>query len=305
MKNRFEEVQSLYDLAKQQINQLEIMGEGLSIPAINELRYAGEHILKASTADTDEIKKDQLLRAEKHCWRAIHDGVELGSIIALKKLKEFQEDYKGLPVTEYIPEYQEILGLASRLQNLLAHGEKIEPQEYYHQVNQYLPELMDKLSVVERTRDILHKELKSKQQATKSWLFVVFLSIAVSVFSAFIYEFEFFQQEKEPTIQSEIDNLAEVQKSLSNLQSYVSSQQSRLNNINADISNLTHKREELEKAVNVSEEALHRVLQTYESNQSVFSVIEIGVTFLVGSLSSFFVVLFVSFLKRRRLIENT
>lgn len=305
MKNRFEEVQSLYALAKEQISQIEAMGDGLSVPAMNELRYVGEHILRASTAENDEEKEEELRKAEVHCWRAISDGAELGSIIALEKLNEFQNEYKGLLVTEYIPEYQEIIRLASSLQSLLAKSENIDPREYYLQINKYLPELMEKLSVVEHTRDILHRKLKSKQRATKSWLLGVFLSIAASILPVFLYQELFQEKEKEASIQSEINNLVEVQKSLSNLQAYVSNQQTRLENLNNDISDLTHKRKELEKAVNVSEDTLHRLLQTYESKQSVFSALEIGISFVVGSLSSFFVVLLVGFLKRRKLLENT
>lgn len=306
MKNRFEEIQSLYVLAKEQIHQLEAMGDdGLSVIAINQLRYVGEHILRASTAESDEAKEVELNKAEGHCWRAISDGVELGSIITLEKLKEFQKEYKGLPITEYIPEYKDIIELASNLQSLLVKSKKIDSREYYLQVNKYLPELIEKLSVIERTRDILHQELKSKQYATRSWLLGLILSIAISLLSGYLYEGLFVEKKKEALMQTEINNLAEIQKSLSSLQTYVSSQQNRLENLNNDISNLTQKREELENAVNVSEDTLQRLLQTYESKQSAFSALGIGISFVVGSLSSFFVVLLVSFLKRRKLIENT
>lgn len=305
MESRFEEVQNLYNLAKSQIHQVEVMGEGASIPAINELRYVGEHILRASTAESEDVREAELKKAEAHCWRAISDGAELGSIFALEKLKGFQEEYKGLPVTEYIPEYKEIIDLAVKLQSLLAKSENIDPSDYYHQVNKFLPALMEKLTVVERTRDILHKELKSKQRATKNWLFGLFLSIAASLLSGLIYQGVFTEEKKEQSIQSEINNLAEVQGSLSNLQSYVSTQQGRLENLNNDISNLTHKREELEKVVNLSEDAVNSLLQTYESQQSPFSALEIVISFFVGSLSSLFVVVLVGFLKRRKLIENT
>lgn len=305
MDSRLDKVQELYALAKSQIHQIEMMGEGLSAPAINELRYAGEHILRASTAENEEVRERELKNAEGHCWRAISDGAELGSMIALEKLREFQDEYKGLPITEYIPEYKDIIDLAVKLQSLLAKSDDINPRDYYRQVNEHLPILMEKLTVVEKTRDILHKELRSKQRATKSWLLGLFLSIAASLLSAFLYQGFFVETQKEQSIQLEINNLAEVQKSLSNLQSYVSSQQGRLENLNKDINNLTHKREELEKVVNLSEDAVNSLLQSYESQQSPFSVIEIAISFFIGSLSSLFVVVLVGFLKRKKLIENT
>jgi len=305
LEERLEEVKELYALAKNQIKQLEAMGEGISIPAINELRYVGEHILHASTADNENEKSLQLDKAEARCWRAISDGAELGSIFALEKLKGYQEEYKGLSVTEYIPEYTEILDLAVRLQSLLVKSDAIDPQKYYIEVNKYLPLLMEKLSIVEKTREILHKELKSKQQTTKGWLLGIFFSIGLSMGSGFLYQSLLSEKPTEKTIQSEIENLAKVQESLVNLQGYVSTQQGKLENLNNDISSLTNKREELQKVVNLNQDAVHSLLQSYESKQSVFSMLEVGISFLIGILSSFFVVVLVGFLKRKKLIENT
>ncbi len=164
---------------------------------------------------------------------------------------------------------------------------------------------MEKLSIVEKTRDILHKELKSKQNAAKSWLLGVFASIIVSLLSGLAFQAIFPSKPADMTIQSEIENLDNIQKSLVNLQGYISDQKGRLEGINKDISSLTTKREALEKVVSLNEDAVKALLTTYESSQPSFSIMQIGISFVVGSLSSFFVVLLVGFLKRRKLLENT
>lgn len=305
IEKRLEEVKRLFGLAQYESKKLEQMGEGLVFPAINQLRYVGEHILRASTAKNVEEAQTELDKAEAHCWRAITDCAESSSVWALEKLMNFQEEYKGLAVTNYIPEYTEILELSKKIKALLTQSEKLSPEEYYSKINEHLPLLVEKLSVVERTRDILHKELESKQNATKKWLFGIVISIVASLFSAGIYQGLFFKETKEKNIQSEIDKLEEVQKSLYSLQSYVASQQGRLEGLNKDINTLTNKRESLEKAVDINEKAVHELLRNYESLKTGISWVEVGISFIVGSLSSLFVVFFVNFFKRKRLIENT
>ena len=305
IEKRLEEVKHLFGMAEYEIKKLEQMGDGLFFPAINQLRYVGPHILKSSTAKNEEDALTELDKAEAHCWRAITDCAETGSVWALEKLKEFQEEYTGLPVTNYIPEYKEILELSKNIKLLLNQKEKRSPEEYYSKINEHLPLLVEKLSVVEKTRDILHKELKSKQNASKRWLFGLVISIVASLFSAGIYQGFFFKEPKKENIQSEIDKLEAVQRSLSSLQSYVASQQSRLEILNKDINALNNKRESLEQVVDINEKAVHELLRNYESLNTDISWVGVGISFVVGSLSSLFVVFFVNFLKRKRLIENT
>jgi len=54
-----------------------VLGNILSAPmnqAINQLRYAGHHVLKAQT--DEEIAKSNLIEAFKHCKRAVYDALD-------------------------------------------------------------------------------------------------------------------------------------------------------------------------------------------------------------------------------------
>lgn len=305
LKKRLIEVKQLFDLAQTEIKRLEALDGSVFVTTYNELQYVGQHILNATTSEDEDYAHLELDKALSHCWRAISDATELSAIWALEKLNSFQNEYKELSVTEFIPEYTEIHELAIKLRLLLSEPHSLSPEDYYLEINKTLPHLVEKLLVVDQTREILHKELKSKQKNVKHWLLSIVISIVASIFSAGIYQGLFFEEEKEITIQTEINKLEEVQKSLSNLQNYVTTQQGRLENISIDIKTLTNKKDNLEIAVEVNEKALHELLDNYESTKSDVSWVEMGVSFLVGILSSLFVVFLVTFLKRKKLIENT
>jgi len=54
----------------------------------------------------------------------------------------------------------------------------------------------------------------------------------------------------------------------------------------------------------VSEQAVQELLRRYESQPKGISWFDQGLSFVVGFLSSLFVVFFVEFLKRRKLIDR-
>jgi len=80
------EVQGLYDLAEKRIKQVEVIGQGLILPAVNALRYAGRHLVDAVNFDTDCDPEDELNKAKKHCRRSIYDASEAGVIFLRKKI---------------------------------------------------------------------------------------------------------------------------------------------------------------------------------------------------------------------------
>ena len=94
-----------------------ITGE-VSLPAINELRYAGYHIARSMSDESDEHrKKDELKRARSHCMRAWKDAYELGALYLLEQIDAIVQGYRGnwnqasqsLPeVVKYLEKVQEI-----------------------------------------------------------------------------------------------------------------------------------------------------------------------------------------------------
>ena len=70
-----EEIQTLYLSAENKIKHLEVVSREMCVPSINELRYAGNHLLKALTSYSNDAKNEHLSKAKSHCKRAIYDAV--------------------------------------------------------------------------------------------------------------------------------------------------------------------------------------------------------------------------------------
>jgi len=71
----------VWDTAERRIKRTERIKSTLTIPAINELRYAGYHFIRAGSANNDETRAENVSKAVKYCKRVMYDAVEAKSCI--------------------------------------------------------------------------------------------------------------------------------------------------------------------------------------------------------------------------------
>ena len=90
------------------------------IPAHNQLRYAGHHLLNALSDDGVAVTEEELREAISHCERAVCDAGAAGIISALDLLDKFFHDYRDIPIREIVPESAEFRKLASGAQDFLS-----------------------------------------------------------------------------------------------------------------------------------------------------------------------------------------
>ena len=79
------------------------------IPAMNELRYAGYHLLHAIDDAGAVVKPEELVRATNHALRAGYEAGEAGILTALDQIAQFQHQYAAVPITGVVPNYVDIL----------------------------------------------------------------------------------------------------------------------------------------------------------------------------------------------------
>ena len=115
-------IQDLYNKAECFIKHVETHQTEISIPAINELRYAGHHLLKALTADDRDALQKELRKAESHCQRSMYEASESGILYFLGLVNEFAGDFKDVPITQVVPDYLNILTLADQARRQLGAG---------------------------------------------------------------------------------------------------------------------------------------------------------------------------------------
>lgn len=97
-----QEIKRLYGVAEQRIKILEGRPKsGLGIPAVNQLRYAGYHLVKYVV---DRGRAD-LGKAKGHCERAIYDSYELELGFYIDDFKEFCDSFDDLTIADTVPDF--------------------------------------------------------------------------------------------------------------------------------------------------------------------------------------------------------
>ncbi len=100
------------------LKEVERLTGEVTIPSINELRYAGFHILQAIDETGTVSNKHHVFRAKDHCERAIYDVAEAGLIFVIDTINRFQWEYRGIAIIDVvrnIPQIRERVEEASAL----------------------------------------------------------------------------------------------------------------------------------------------------------------------------------------------
>lgn len=81
--------------------------EGLIFPAVNELRYAGNHLIQALNESEFSSQMANYEKALRHCERSVYDIFDAEILFCIRKLDTFIDDYRMILIGEVIPDYQE------------------------------------------------------------------------------------------------------------------------------------------------------------------------------------------------------
>ncbi len=117
---RIADICSLYADAEASIKRYERIGLDNLMPAVNELRYAGQHLLMAETSENEDEREKHLSRAERHCERARYDAKESTIVALLEGIATIRS--LGLTDSELAavaPDWPEWLKTASQAQSFI------------------------------------------------------------------------------------------------------------------------------------------------------------------------------------------
>ena len=189
LRTQANELVSLFRLAEEKIKLVENINQELSIPAINELRYAGFHMTQYLAGG--EGAAEQLAKAENHCKRAIFDAVEAGVTHQLEVIKQFQFDFRLLIISEVVPGYSEIQEQANEARNLILEPRKPEERAaYYEKCSEHLENLRKAQKKLDLHREDLLKALQRvNNQSFNKWIGVgsFIACVIAAVFAVMAY----------------------------------------------------------------------------------------------------------------------
>ena len=116
------ELTESYETADQFTREVAQFRSAVAVPANNELRYAGHHLLQALDGQEQISKSDEVRKAKNHCERAMYDAAEAGILYAIDEIGRFQDDYKCVVVSRVVKGYPNVRPLAIGAQATLAQG---------------------------------------------------------------------------------------------------------------------------------------------------------------------------------------
>lgn len=147
--------------AEKAVKEVEYIHAELTIPAVNELRYAGYHISNflENTGLTDELK-----RAVGHCKRAIYDAYEASILFHIKEFRAFREDYRSVVISDVLADYSELHYRVSGILEFFQSIDKETKDEHYAACREHHLELKEIMKKLDSAREELNKKILNERK---------------------------------------------------------------------------------------------------------------------------------------------
>ena len=138
LKTELAELQALFAKAEARCKKVEVemqFGGAPVIPAINELRYAGQHIIEACNSEDPTFQAMQINKAKNHCARAIYDATEAAILLSKAQFEEFKIKYSEIIIGSIVTNYSSYLQTYGELKQLIGSRRSDESKvEHYEQL---------------------------------------------------------------------------------------------------------------------------------------------------------------------------
>ena len=191
----YEDFCALYGLAERYIKRLERQNpeDGLLIPAVNELRYAGCHIKRSIQAESEADYRLHITSAERHCKRSICDSIStlIGHINA--SLYDIKTAYFFVPISSYVKNHAVMMaeiGTAIQFVDEHTHDEDreaIERQESHEHNDEWpyehLTQKLDRLQNIKAIYDAARPDLI---RAARKFALTIAVTIAMGLLAGAI-----------------------------------------------------------------------------------------------------------------------
>lgn len=180
---RLREIHDLYDEADRSVREVTEFADEVMIPPVNELRYAGHHVLQAVAAKTDDRRTEHVQKAHRHCERALYDAAEIGIMEAVEIISEFRMAYPTLQISAVIRDYPDILAAARAAQQKVIAG-RSKRESARAQATEYMDafrKLRDGAARLEMGRDDLNAMQLAQQKDHRRFLIRIALAFTAIV----------------------------------------------------------------------------------------------------------------------------
>lgn len=109
------ELRAQYKEAEDAIKLYERVSLDNLVAAVNELRYAGHHLLAYETEKDPVIKSDLMSRVAHHCERAKYDAKEATIIALLEEMADFRDQrFSSTEMDLVLPGWRDVFAASAR-----------------------------------------------------------------------------------------------------------------------------------------------------------------------------------------------
>ena len=178
-----------YERADKFCKEVQNYIEEAGIPAMNEMRYAGHHLLQ-SLNDNGGIADDaQLAKAYNHALRAAYEASEAGILAALDEIAYFKTTYKNVVFSEVVANYTEILNDAEDAKDRIeirknTGGQMVAELEEYMSL---FSKLKKHTKILNIHRDELNKKRRSANWGMRQFAILAALACGTLIIAAFAW----------------------------------------------------------------------------------------------------------------------
>lgn len=107
-KPAIQRIRDLYNEAEVDLKSYGRVNNRLFVPGVNQLRYAGQHLVRALGATDEEAAKSNLDAAERHAQRALYDINDAAIQYHLAGISRIRTKY-FVNLNAIVPKYQEVV----------------------------------------------------------------------------------------------------------------------------------------------------------------------------------------------------
>jgi len=176
-RDEIEEIERLFVKAEQKIKSIEHDGDGLDIPSINELRYAGRHLLTALKNNN----LDELAKAKNHVKRALYDACEVLIISNLEEIKQFQNDYRLVTITDVVKDFTSLMIKAEAARQFIQNKDAESREDYYDECSAQVDILREVNITLKTARADLNVKIADRRTTTIRWAIGIGVSAILAI----------------------------------------------------------------------------------------------------------------------------
>ncbi len=185
-KASIERIRDLYNEAEVDLKSFGRETNELFVPGVNQLRYAGQHLVRALAATDKQILAANLDAAERHAQRAIYDVNDSAIQFHLDGIAHIR-DRALVNLAAVVPNYGEIVGavkLAKRHVEQVSRKHKDNREQLYKEAREHVAALRDAHdALIEAIPDIAAetKRQNRKVRWTRIGIWLTFIVLVVNL----------------------------------------------------------------------------------------------------------------------------